>query len=113
MEGAFGYYKMIGCKQGNSHLYISLIRSLIRLGDLNRASTCLEDAFRDAEARGEHYMMPALFVTQGMLALEFGETDKTNAAFKKAEAKALEIGSAPFVRTAQGLLQQSREPQHA
>ncbi len=113
MEGSLGYYKMIGCKQANSHLYNSFIRSLIRLGDLDRASTTLKEAFRDAEVRGENYMMPALFVTQGMLALELGDSKQANAAFKKAEEKALEIGSAPYVRIAQNLLQGSREPQSA
>jgi tetratricopeptide (TPR) repeat protein len=108
MEGSFGYYKMIGCKQANSHIYITFIRSLIRLGDLSRASTCIEEAFQDAEARGEYYMMPALFLTQGMLALELGETDQAHAAFEKAGEKALEIGSLPFVRTARELLQQSK-----
>lgn len=100
MEEAFGYYKMIGCKQANSHIYNNLINSLICVGELDRAGAYIEEALEDAEARGERYMEPELFITKGVLALELGDAKGAQAAFAEAEVKAQEIGSVPLINKA-------------
>ncbi len=113
MEEAFGFYRMIGCKQANTHIYNSLIRSLITIGELDRASTYMDEALEDAESRGEHYMEPELYITQGVLALELGDAERAENSFSIAEKKALEIGSLPQIKKAkEHVLKDSKALQH-